>query len=69
MKSTDHPTHVMKRQSAEVEEVIISSFPLRPHQKRLITKFTCECNEEDVFYRQADHPKMMAEEYTKPAKK
>lgn len=69
MKRADHTTHIMKKISTTVEEVVVKDFRLRPKQKRLVTKFVCVCSEEDVYYRPSDHPEMMMEEYTKPAKK
>ncbi|MDE2590174.1 MAG: hypothetical protein KGL95_11000 [Patescibacteria group bacterium] len=59
----------MKKASTKVEEIFIKGFPLKRNQKRLITRFICECKEEDIYYRPADHAEMMMNEYTKPVKK
>jgi hypothetical protein len=69
LKLANHPLHMMKKESTTVEEVVVSGSSQKRAQKRLAIRFTCICNEEDIFYRQVDHPDMVMSEYTKPAKK
>lgn len=59
----------MKKMSTTIEEVVVSGSSQKRAQKRLAIRYTCICNEEDVFYRQVDHPDMVMSEYTKPVKK
>lgn len=64
----NHPVHIMKIQSSTVEEVFVGGSSLKRTQKRVVIRYACICKEEDIFYRQVDHPAMTSEEYTKPAK-
>ena len=69
IKLKNHKIHLMKRTGTSVEEIRVQGYYLQQTQKRMVTTYTCICDEQDRFYNQPNMQGFQVDQYIKAALK